>query len=262
MAATGILPENMERLVASQPWEGMVQFSPASVHDDGLLLDILGIVLGLAGVDHEHDVAVFLVDGDFQVLDGLLAFLGHPFAGLDELFVGNGHLVAEIDVALVDSHQPVGADILGAHALAGNLDHHGDVDAEGAILGAAAARGAAAPGDLLGSLQEFPGDFALLVHDFAQGLADLVLGHELGILVIGQVEEAGLRAHAAGGAGLQPGAQAGRIVSFQDVADFLGVHGRILGHGEPPTRSWCRGGRIRCQCWRGSGRTGTREPTW
>jgi hypothetical protein len=103
--------------------------------DLGGHLDVLRVVLGLAGVDDEHDLAVLAVDGDLQVLDRLLAFLGHPLAGLDEVLVGHVHLVAGVDVALVDGHQPLGADVLASEALARDVDHDADVDAEGAVLG-------------------------------------------------------------------------------------------------------------------------------
>jgi hypothetical protein len=133
--------------------------------------------------------------------------------------------------------------------LPGDVDHYGDLDAKRAILGTAAAHGAPAPGDLFHLFELCARDVSLVLHEFAQGLASLVLGHEFGIFVIGQIEEARLGTQAARGAGLEPGAQAGGIVSLDDRHDLFGVYGHviIIGHSVSPTKSWCRGGRTRCR---------------
>jgi hypothetical protein len=125
------------------------------MHDHRRLVDQLGLEFGFRGDDAVHDVRPFLFQGDAQVGDFRLGLLllplqgVRPFVAFDPHLV-HGHRVAVGRVLDVERGDPQPVDDAPHHA-----HQIGDIDAEGAVLGAALAQVAFGVGNDGGPADEF-----------------------------------------------------------------------------------------------------------
>jgi hypothetical protein len=169
---------------------------------------VLGIEFGLAGIDGVHHVGPLFVDGDFQPAAFLLCLLFHPFTGVDKIFLGHGHLVAELPVILDCIQQGCRRHALAVQNRAYRGDHYGNIDSKRAVQRAAATGSAVTIGDT-GHLFQFRArDLPLFFVQLAKGVDELVGRGVLGIPIVRRYKKTAVGAIRAVGAQLQPGLEA------------------------------------------------------
>ena len=203
----------------------MVQFDAGHVHDDGRLVDELGLELRLRADHRVHDVGPLLFERDAQGGDLGLGLFLLPLQGVDPLVVLDPHLVQGGGVAVGRVLDVERGD---AQQMADAPDHQhqvGHVDAERAVHGAALAEVALGGGDDARLLDEVGADLAVLAQHFPQRLLDLAHRRIARVAVVGEKVVAGVGAQAAVHAGVDVGLEArtgfGRDHPLDDLLDFL-----------------------------------------
>ena len=197
---------------------------PGHMEEDGGLRHVFRIVLGFAGVQDVHDIAVFLVDRDLEARPLFRVFLGHPFAGVHPVFGGHVHLGAVYAVhTRTDLEFPRHEALRIQHA-AQIAEHDAHVDAVRAVRAATVAAGTFRPCHFHRIDHELRVDLPLAAKHFAERGLDLVGRNLLGIAVVRRIQEAAVRAQAAVGANLEPRAGAGLAGLLQGFPQSDRVH--------------------------------------
>ena len=110
---------------------------------------------------------------------------------------------------------------------AGDGDHSGDIDPEGAIHRAALAHGALQPCDFVAFFQKGAIHFTLAPDHLTQGVSEFIGRAQAGISIIADIDKAAFRTQPAAGANAHPGSNAGAIVGIQYLTHPVHIHGGI-----------------------------------
>ena len=111
------------------------------VKNHGSLRDVHGIELGFSRIHHIEHIRSFLIDGNGCTWKFLLQLLFHPLQGVDPLFLGNGHLIAGLEMGGYCFEQMLGHFTLRVAQTASCRNNAGHIDAKRTVHGAAAAHG-------------------------------------------------------------------------------------------------------------------------